>query len=43
MGLNYQDTNPIKSKPLSELVQVKLQPEKKKEDKKDDKKENPQG
>ena len=42
VGLNYQDTNPIKSKPLSELVQVKLQPEKKKEDKKEEKPEEEQ-
>ncbi len=42
VGLNYQGTNPIKSKPLSELVQVKLQPEKKKEEKKEEKPEEEQ-
>jgi len=42
VGLNYQGTNPIKPKPLSELVQVKLEPEKKKEEKKEEKPEEEQ-
>lgn len=37
VGLSYQENNPIKSKPLNEVVQVKLEPEKKKEDKKEEK------
>jgi hypothetical protein len=31
VGLNYQGINPIKPKPLEEIVQIKLEPEKKKE------------
>ena len=42
VGLNYQDTNPIKFKPLNEVVQVKLELEKKKEDKKEEKPEEEQ-
>ena len=34
VGLNYQGINPIKPKPLEEIVQVKLEPEQKKEEKK---------
>jgi hypothetical protein len=34
LGLNYQGINPIKPKPLEEIVQVKLEPEQKKEEKK---------
>lgn len=37
IGLNYQGINPIKPKPLQELVQVKLEPEQKKENKKEEK------
>lgn len=37
VGLNYQGTNPIKSKPLNEVIQVKLEPEKKKEKEKEEK------
>ncbi len=37
VGLNYQEINPIKSKPLNEVIQVKLEPEKKKEEKKEKK------
>lgn len=39
VGLNYQGINPIKPKPLDEVIQVKLEPEQKKEDKKEKKKE----
>ncbi len=42
VGLNYQGTNPIKSKPLNEVIQVKLEPEKKKEEKKEEKPEEEQ-
>lgn len=38
VGLNYQEINPIKSKPLDEVIQVKLEPEQKKENKKEEKK-----
>ena len=38
VGLNYQEINPIKSKPLNEVIQVKLEPEQKKENKKEEKK-----
>jgi hypothetical protein len=38
IGLNYQGINPIKPKPLQELVQVKLEPEQKKENKKEEQK-----
>ena len=41
-GLNYQGINPIKPKPLNEVVQVKLEPEKKKEKKKEEKPEEEQ-
>jgi hypothetical protein len=34
VGLNYQGINPIKPKPIEEIVQVKLEPEQKKEEKK---------
>ena len=37
VGLSYQENNPIKSKPLNEVIQVKLEPEQKKEDKKEEK------
>ena len=37
MGLNYQEINPIKSKPLNEVIQVKLEPEQKKEERKEKK------
>jgi hypothetical protein len=37
VGLNYQEINPIKSKPLNEVIQVKLEPEQKKEEKKEEK------
>jgi hypothetical protein len=42
VGLNYQGTNPIKSKPLNEVIQVKLEPEKKKEKEKEEKPEEEQ-
>ncbi len=42
VGLNYQGINPIKSKPVDELIQVKLEPETKKESKKEDKPEEEQ-
>jgi len=42
VGLNYQEINPIKFKPLNEVVQVKLELEKKKEDKKEEKPEEEQ-
>jgi hypothetical protein len=38
VGLSYQEINPIKSKPLAEVIQVKLEPEKRQEDKKEEKK-----
>ena len=37
VGLNYQGINPIKPKPLDEVIQVKLEPEEKKEEKKEKK------
>ncbi len=42
VGLNYQGTNPIKPKRLDEVIQVKLEPEKKKEKKKEEKPEEEQ-
>lgn len=42
VGLNYQGINPIKPKPLDEVIQVKLEPEKKKEKKKEEKPEEEQ-
>jgi hypothetical protein len=42
VGLNYQGINPIKPKPLDEVIQVKLEPEKKKEKIKEEKPEEEQ-
>ncbi|MBU3585939.1 energy transducer TonB [Polynucleobacter sp. AM-26B4] len=42
VGLSYQENNPIKSKPLNEVVQVKLEPEQKKEERKEKKPEEEQ-
>jgi hypothetical protein len=42
VGLNYQEINPIKSKPLNEVIQVKLEPEQKKEERKEKKPEEEQ-